>query len=312
MKNLILTAAEKSSMFSVANVLLFVLGILTLAFTVVFVKDLMDHKDKFEKDTNFIITFIIGVLANFFDTLGIGSFAPTTSALRFTKQTEDRLIPGTLNVACCIPVITEAFIFISSVEVEPVTLASMLIAATVGSYLGAGIVSKLPTKQVQLLMGVALFVTGGIFALQILGLFPKGDENSLVMGLSGAKLIVAVVINFFLGALMTAGIGLYAPCMALVLLLGMNPKVAFPVMMGSCAYLMPVASIKFVKEGAYNRVASLAITIGGVIGVLIAAFIVKSLPLNILKILVTSVIFYTSITLFLSAVKKAEANRQKS
>ena len=116
MKNLILTAAEKSSMFSVANVLLFVLGILTLAFTVVFVKDLMDHKDKFEKDTNFIITFIIGVLANFFDTLGIGSFAPTTSALRFTKQTEDRLIPGTLNVACCIPVITEAFILTRSEE----------------------------------------------------------------------------------------------------------------------------------------------------------------------------------------------------
>lgn len=287
-----------------AQILLIGLGVLTLAFVVVFAMDLNKHKNDFEKGTNFIITGIIGFVANFFDTLGIGSFAPTTAALRMTKQTEDRLIPGTLNVACCIPVVVEAFLFINGVDVEPVTLASMLIAAAVGAYLGAGIVSKLPTKKVQLIMGLALLTTGIIVVLQLVGIFPSGGEE---IGLHGTKLVIGVVANFILGALMTAGIGLYAPCMALVYLLGMSPLVAFPIMMGSCAYLMPVASMKFVKEGAYNRKASLAITIFGAIGVLVAYYIVKELPLTILKWLVVVVMAYTSFTLISASKKAAQA-----
>ena len=129
-------------------------------------------------------------------------------------------------------------------------------------------------------------------------------DASQIYGLHGGKLVLAIVVNFVLGALMTAGIGLYAPCMALIYLLGVNPTAAFPIMMGSCAYLMPVASVRFVKEGAYNRKASLFITIGGVIGVAVAYYLVKSMPLGILKILVTAVIFYTAVTLFLSSRKK--------
>lgn len=291
-------------MFTVSNVLLLVLAILAIIFAVVFIKDLVARKDNFEKDTSAVVTGIIGVVANFFDTLGIGSFAPTTAALRFAKQSEDRLIPGTLNVACTIPVIFEAFLFIKGVEVEPLTLAGMLIAAAVGSYVGAGIVSKLPTKLIQLVMSVALFVTAIIFALQLAHIFPSGNDASQIYGLHGGKLVLAIVVNFVLGALMTAGIGLYAPCMALIYLLGVNPTAAFPIMMGSCAYLMPVASVRFVKEGAYNRKASLFITIGGVIGVAVAYYLVKSMPLGILKILVTAVIFYTAVTLFLSSRKK--------
>ncbi len=287
---------------STANILLIGLGVLTLAFAVVFAKDLMAKKDQWEKDTSFAVSGAIGFVTNFFDTLGIGSFAPTTALLRFFKQTDDRLIPGTLNVACCIPVVAEAFIFIQGVEVEPITLASMLISAAAGAYLGAGIVSKLPTKKVQLAMACALAVTGIIVICQLLGVFPSGGD---AIGLTGAKLIIGVVANFILGALMTAGIGLYAPCMALVYLLGMSPLVAFPIMMGSCAYLMPVASIKFVKEGAYNLKASLAITILGTVGVFVAAYIVKSLPLTVLKWLVVAVMFYTSFTLFQAQNKTA-------
>ena len=103
---------------------------------------------------------------------------------------------------------------------------------------------------------------------------------------------------------MTAGIGLYAPCMALVYLLGMSPLVAFPIMMGSCAYLMPVASIKFVKEGAYNKIASLAIAIFGLLGVWVAFKFVSGLDLTILKWLVVCVMAYTSVSLALAARKK--------
>lgn len=285
--------------------LLGVLGLFTAAFSVVFGRDLNKHKNELEKETSFAITGIIGFVVNFFDTLGIGSFAPTTAALRAFKQTKDKVIPGTLNVSCTIPVVIEAFIFISAIEVEPITLISMLAASVAGSIIGAGIVAKLPERKIQFVMGVALLVTALIMTTQRFGLISSLGTGEAI-GLSGIKLIIAIVGNFILGALMTAGIGLYAPCMAFVYLLGMSPRVAFPIMMGSCAFLMPAASIKFVKEGAYNRKASLAITIGGVIGVIIAAYLVKSLPLEILTWLVIAVVTYTALTLLRDSRKPVE------
>lgn len=315
------TQTEESSLSKITTTaLLVILGVLTLAFVVVFIQDLIKHKDEMIKEShaikNFIVTSIIGFVVNFFDTLGIGSFAPSTALLRVTKTTEDRLIPGTLNVACCIPVVAEAFLFISGVKVEPITLAAMLIAATAGAYLGAGIVSKLPTKSIQFVMGCALAVTGIIVVCQLTGVLPTSLESAET-GLTGVKLVIGVVANFVLGALMTAGIGLYAPCMALVIFLGMSVDVAFPIMMGSCAYLMPVASIKFVKEGAYNRTACLAFSIFGVVGVYVAYLFFSGLLKNTFNIagnevtgktillwIVVAVMVYTSTSLFMAAKKK--------
>ena len=260
---------------------------------------------KLEK-SNFLALGAVGFVTNFFDTLGIGSFAPTTALLKNFKLSEDRTLPGTLNVACTIPVAIEALIFITVIKVDPVTLFSMLAAATVGAVVGAGVVSKLPEKVIQLGMGVALIIVAGLMLAGQLKLMPAGGT---AIGLTGGKLIVAVIGNFILGALMTLGIGLYAPCMALVFALGMSPKVAFPIMMGSCAFLMPAASAKFVKEGAYDRKASMAITIFGTIGVFIAAYIVKELPLKILTWLVIVVIFYTAAMMFRSASKAKPASR---
>jgi len=127
------------------------------------------------------------------------------------------------------------------------------------------------------------------------------------IGLTGYKLAFAVGVNFFLGAIMTAGVGLYAPCMALIFALGMSPTVAFPIMMGSCAFLMPPASVKFIKTGSYNRKAALAMAIPGSIAVLIAAFIVKSLPIQTLQWVVLGVILYTSVTMLVAALRKREA-----
>ena len=276
------------------------LGALTAWFGVVFAKDLVEHKDNLEKETNFATSGIIGFVVNFFDTLGIGSFAPATALLRGFKQIQDRIIPGTLNVSCTIPVVTEAFIFITAIEVETITLVSMLLAATLGAYLGAGIISKLPERSIQLVMGVALLVAAVIFFAQQMEWMPGGGD---AIGLSGIKLIIGIVGNFILGALMTAGIGLYAPNMVLVSLLGMSPATAFPIMMGSCAFLMPVASVKFIREGAYNRKASLAITVLGFVSVFVAAYLVTSMPLYWLKWLVTVVVTYTGITLLYAASK---------
>lgn len=278
--------------------------VLTVYFAIMFFKDYIKalKEEKIEK-TNFFALGAVGFLTNFLDTLGIGSFATTTALFKFFKLTKDRTIPGTLNVACTIPVVVEALIFITVIKVEPVTLFAMLVSATVGAFIGAGIVSKLDEKKVQIGMGAALIIVALVMLAGQLKLMPVGGE---AIGLTGGKLIFAIIANFILGALMTLGIGLYAPCMALVFALGMSPKVAFPIMMGSCAFLMPVASAKFVKEEAYDRKASMAITVFGTIGVLIAAYIVKELPLNILKWLVIIVILYTSIMMFRSATKKKD------
>lgn len=278
-----------------------VLGLFTAFFSYAFGKDIEKTKGQFEKNTNFWVSGLIGLVVNFFDALGIGSFAPLTALLRGFKQVEDRVIPGTLNVSCTLPVVAEAFIFITVIEMDIVTLIAMIAAATIGSYLGAGIISKVDEKKIQLIMGIALLVTVTFMLLGQLNLMPGGGDAT---GLTGMKLVIGVVVNFILGALMTAGIGLYAPCMALVYMLGMSPKVAFPIMMGSCAFLMPVASVKFVKEGAYNRKASLAISIFGIIGAVFAGLVVKKMPLDILRWLVDAVIIYTAISLLMASFKK--------
>ncbi len=276
------------------------LALLTVWFCVVFFRDFYLHSNNLEK-VSWLKTGFIGFLVNFFDVLGIGAFAPQTALLKFTKQTEDRLLPGTLNVANTIPVLIQALIFINIIEVEPITLLLMLFSATAGAILGAGIVAKMSEKKIQIIMGFALLVTA-FFMLASKMQWIQGGGTSI--GLSGYKLAIAVVVNFFLGALMTAGIGLYAPCMALVFALGLSPLVAFPIMMGSCAFLMPPASIQFIRKGAYNRKAALGMAIPSIFAVLIAALIVKSLPLDILRWLVIVVIIYTSSVMLKSAFSK--------
>lgn len=290
------------------KIVLGILGVLGLWFSVIFFKDFIKHKDHLE-DNSWTKVSIIGFVTNFFDALGIGSFATGAALLKTFKQSSDRLIPGTLNVGYCIPVILEAFLFMTVIAVEPVTLVSMLVAATAGAYIGAGIVAKLPERKIQVSMGVALFVTASLMLASKLGLMPSGGD---AIGLSGGKLIFAVVANFILGALMTAGIGLYAPCMALVFFLGMSPEVTFPIMFGSCAFLMPIASLRFVKEGAYNRKASMGFTVIGSLGIIIAVYLVKSLPLEILTWVVIGVVLYTSISMLRSALNNKENNSVKS
>ena len=254
-----------------------------------------------------------GFVTNFFDTLGIGSFAPTTAAFKFFKLVPDRLIPGTLNVGHTIPTIAEAFIYTAVIAVDPWTLILMIAAAVAGAYLGAGIVASWPKRTVQLAMGSALIVAAFLFAWRNLveGGYLSGSGATLVtggagtgtLGLEGVKLVVGLVGNFVLGALMTLGIGMYAPCMILVGLLGMNAKSAFPIMMGSCAFLMPVSSARFVKADAYSLRPAMALAIGGLPGVLIAAFIVKDMPLEYVRWLVVGVVLIAATMMLRSAAK---------
>ncbi len=241
----------------------------------------------------------IGFIANFFDTLGIGSFATTTSMFRFWKQVRDEVIPGTLNVGHTLPTIVQAFIYIAIVEVDMTTLILLIAAAVLGMWLGAGVVAKLPRRTIQIGMGIALLVAAG---LTLMTIFNKQAGGGEALALSGAMLAVGIIGNFTLGSLMSLGIGLYGPCLIMISLLGMNPKAAFPIMMGSCAFLMPTGSAQFIRKGSYNLRAALGLALGGIPAVLIAAFLVKSLDLFYVRWLVVLVVVYTALSMLRSAM----------
>jgi uncharacterized membrane protein YfcA len=239
-----------------------------------------------------------GFVTNMLDALGIGSFAQQTAIFKFLKLVDDRLIPGTMNVGNTIPTVTQALIFMSFVAVDPVTLASMSAAAPAGAVLGAGVVSRMSRRRIQLGLGFGLLAVAFIMLASRLQWLPVGGE---AIGLTGWKLAVAVAVSFVFGALQTIGVGFYAPCMATIFALGMHPKTAFPIMMTATAMLMAAGSARFVKEKAYDPKAALALTLFGFLGVLLAAYVVKSLPLDALKWVVLGVVLYTSAVMFLSA-----------
>ena len=240
----------------------------------------------------------LGAVTNFFDALGIGSFATSTAAFRLLKMVPDRVIPGTLNAGHTLPTIAQAFIFTSIIPVDIVTLVSMIIAAVLGAWLGAGVVAQWPKRRVQMGMGLALLAAATFMVMTQFGVFPEGRDE---IGVRGVKLVIAVVGNFALGALMTLGIGLYAPCMVLVSLLGMSERTAFPIMMGSCAFLMPVGSLRFIREQSYSLRVALGLAIGGIVGSIVAGVYVKSLDLRTVRWLVLVVVIYTAVTLLISA-----------
>ena len=253
-----------------------------------------------DTDTRFPTPLQIGVgaVTNFFDTLGIGSFATTTAIFKLRRMVPDRIIPGTLNAGHALPTVLQAFIYTKVIPVDVLTLFSMIGAAILGAWLGAGVVAQWSRRKVQIGMGVALLAAATFMLMRQLQLFPPGSEE---IGVRGAKLAIAVGGNFLLGALMTLGIGLYAPCMILVSLLGMSERTAFPIMMGSCAFLMPIGSLRFIGERAYSLRNAVGLAIGGIPGVYIAAKIVQNLPLYAVRWLVIVVVVYTAVTMLLAA-----------
>jgi uncharacterized membrane protein YfcA len=252
----------------------------------------------------------IGLVTDFFDMLGIGSFAPTTALYKLGRVVADENIPGTLNVGHMIPTFVEAVIsiLVIAVDVEPTTLILLIAAAVVGAWLGAGVVAGWSRRRIQLGMGVLLLGAVAVMIARQTGLVPSGGE---ALGLSGARLAIGIACNFVLGAFMTLGVGLFAPCMIMVALLGMKETAAFPIMMGSCAFLMPAASVRFVRSGRYDLRASLGLTLAGTPAVLLAAFVIKSLRLRTVKWLVVFVVVYTAVAMLRSAVKERETEGRR-
>ena len=246
----------------------------------------------------------VGCLTSFLDTLGIGSFAPTTALFKLFRMVPDELIPGTLNVGLAASGVAEATIFVKSIEIDPALLAATITSAVLGAWLGAGVVSGLPRRAIQIGMGIALLIAASVFTAVTLHLLPGGGD-ALMLG--GWRFALAVGGCFVLGALMTLGIGFYAPCMIMLALMGMRPIAAFPIMMGSCALLQPTAGIRFLKTRRMAFSTSLSLTLGGLVGVAIAAPLVVRLSqyLDVLRWLVIFVVTYAAFAMLRSAVRES-------
>ncbi len=245
-----------------------------------------------------LVDYVVGFAVAVGDTLGIGSFAPTTAIIKLRGNVADEDIPGTLNVGLTLAALLEAVIFITSVLVDPLLLVCMIFSAAAGAWFGAGVVGRMPRRSIQLAMGTALLIACTVFTAINLHLLPGGG---VAMALSGWKFALAVALNFIFGALMSVGIGLYAPCMIMLALMGMHPLATFPIMGGACAILQPVAAIQFFNNRRFSWPAVIGLTIGSIPGVLIAAFVIKSLDMTYLRWLVILVVFYAATSMLLSA-----------
>ena len=293
---------------SAKAVLFALLGVVGIVFIAVWVREARRARVPGARVWPSSLQLVIGFVSDFLDTLGVGSFATTTSMFKLGGVVADENIPGTLNVGHAVPTFAEAVIFILVVDVEMKTLVLMIAAAVAGAWLGAGVVAGWPRRRIQLGMGTLLFVAAAIIVARLTKTVPGGGD---ALGLEGARLAIGLAGNFVLGALMMLGIGLYAPCMILVSLLGMNATTAFPIMMGSCAFLMPAASIRFVRSGRYDLRAALGLTLAGTPAAIIAGLVVKSLPVAAVNWLVVGVVIYTAAAMLRSARAETPAPSTK-
>ena len=278
----------------IVTLLLSCLGVVAVVFTVVLLRTAVTRG---ELRPN-LEAVGLGAVTNFFDALGIGSFAPSTAWIKLRKLVPDSFIPAILNVGHALPTVAQALVFINLVKVDPKLLVACILAAVVGGILGAPIVVRLPVRVIQGVVGVAMLIAAGLYAMTNLNLMPGGG-TALTLG--PTLFAIAVAAYFVLGALMTAGIGLYAPSLIMLSLMGLDPKAAFPVMMGACAFLMPVSGFGFIRARRIDLRIVLGIAIGGVPAVLLAALVVKSLPLVALRWGVVVVVLYAAFVLLRTA-----------
>ena len=246
----------------------------------------------------------LGAITNFFDTLGIGSFAPTTAWLKFRRMIPDSFIPATLNVGHALPAMMQSAIFLVllGVQVDPVLLVSCIVAAVAGAVVGAPLMVRAPVRLVQGIVGVALLIAAALYAMSNLDLMPIGGTAT---ALEPRLLWIAVVAHFIMGVLMAFGIGLYAPSLIMLSLLGLDPRLAFPIMASACAFLMPTTGFRYIRSERIDLRIVIGIALGGIPAVLLAAFVVKEMPIEPLRWAVVVVVLYAAGLLLRSASRKA-------
>lgn len=272
------------------------LGLASLAFTAILLRAVFAKRAVPTTEG-----LVLGAVTNFFDTLGIGSFAPTMAWFKFRNLVPDRLIPQTMLVGHSLPTIAQGVIFLIllGVLVDPILLVGCALALTLGGVIGAPIVSRTKVWVVQLAVSVALLIAAILYSMTNMDMIPSGG---LASGLSMELTIAAIVANFIFGILLNFGIGHYAPSLVMLSLMGLDPRLAFPIMAAGGAITIAAAGSRHVLIGQIDIRIAFGIAIGGIPAVLLAAFIVREMPLEMLRWLVTVVVLYASIVMLRAAM----------
>ena len=249
---------------------------------------------------------LLGAVTNFFDTLGIGSFAPTIAWFRFRKLVPDRLIPLTMLAGYIIPSLLQGIIFmiLLGVRVDPWLIVGCLVAMVAGGFFSIPLAAKCPIRLVQAIVGGALLLAAFFYALSNLGLMPAGGTAT---SLPPVLMAGAIALHFVLGILLSFGVGNYAPTLAVLSLMGMDPRLAFPIMASAAGFAGATAAARCLSLVKIDLKIAIGLTIGAIPAVLVAALIVKEMPLEMLRWLVVVVVTYAGVTLLLSAARRAEA-----
>jgi uncharacterized membrane protein YfcA len=245
----------------------------------------------------------IGAVTNFFDTLGIGSFAPTLAWMRFRKLVPDRLIPMTMIAGYTPPSIVQAIIFMMllGVNVDPLLLVGSAIAILIGGMVGAPLAARSPVRAIQLIVAGALLTAAFFYSLANLNLMPVGGTaNTLPTPL----MIIAILASFAFGVLLNFGVGNYAPTLAMLSLFGMDPRLAFPIMAFGASCAGTAASARLIRLTDIDLRIVLSLVAGAIPAVLIAAFVVKEMPITTLRWLVVVVVVYAALSLIYAALRE--------
>ena len=253
---------------------------------------------------------ILGAITNFFDTLGIGSFAPTMAWFKFRRLVPDRLIPPTMLVGHSLPTIAQAGIFmvLLGILVDPVLLIGCMIALTMGGVLGVPLVARTRVWVIQLIVAIALVVAAILYTMTNLDLMPGGGTaSSLPLTLT----VIAIVANFVFGILLNFGIGHYAPSLVLLSLMGLDPRLAFPIMAGGGGFTIAAAGSRHLMARQIDMRIVVGMALGGVPAVLVAAFIVKEMPLEMLRWLVIVVVLYAAAIMVHAALQGRREHRSE-
>lgn len=251
---------------------------------------------------------VLGAIVSFFDTLGLGSFAPSTAWMKFRSLVPDRLIPPTLVVGLTPPVIVQSVIFLIllGVKVDPVLLFGSAIAVLLGGLVGAPLVARARVWIVQLVVAIGLLLAAFAYAMTNLHLFPGGGTAA---GLPLVLTIIAIAASFGFGILLNFGVGNYAPTLVILSLMGMDPRLCFPIMASGAALMGVGAGIRHIQFGQIDLKVILGLAIGGIPAVLVAALIVKSMPLDLLRWLVLVVVLYAAAVMLRSALAGRREDR---
>lgn len=270
-----------------------------------FVQDILKNKEEMKQEPGSnIFLAISSSIIFFFSTFGISDFAISTILYRKKKLVSDKKLPGTLNTQCVIPVAVMALAYISVIKVDPVTLIVCIVSQIIGAYIGPRFVVKLEPKIIRKFISIGLLIATAFILAGKFNLVPSGGTAT---GLSGAKLVIAAISLFVYGALNNIGIGSYSLTMATIYALGMNPAVAFPIMMGACTFSVPIGSMEFIKYGEYGRKITAFTSTFGVIGVLVAVYLVKSLNVSMLQWVIAAILLYSGLSMIIGDIKAKKA-----